>query len=136
MNRRLALGQRMDGEEALSRLSLEAHDLPLCGEAAGKPVERDVVDQQREQFFVEPVGELIFVAAPFRDEPFFRHKEQHRFAAGRRVFERMRPALARGNAAFWIEIEKNIVWLAPAFADEPIPYCDRPVVILARMADE
>ena len=126
----------MDGEKTLSRFSLEEHDLPLRGEPAGKAVERNIVDQQREQLFTEPVGELIFVGAPFRGKPFFRHKEEHGFAAGRRIFERMRPALARGNAAFGIEIEKNIVWFAPAFTDEQVLYCDCPVVILARMADE
>jgi hypothetical protein len=105
----------MDGEKTLSRFSLEEHDLPLRGEPAGKAVERNIVDQQREQLFTKPVGELIFVDAPFRGEPFFRHKKEHGFAAGRCVFERTRPALARGNAAFGIGIEKNIVRLAPPF---------------------
>ena len=126
----------MDGEEALSRLSLEAHDLPLRGEPAGKAIDRDIVDQQREQLFTKPVGELIFVGAPFRGEPFFRHEKKHGFAAGRRIFERTRPALAGGNAALRIDIEKNIVLLAPAFANKPVPYRNRPVVVLARMADE
>ena len=126
----------MNREEALGRLALEANDLPLRGEPAGQAIERDIVDQQREQLLVEPVGELIFVAAPFRGEPFFRHEEQHRLAAGRRIFERVRPALAGGDAALGIEIEKNVVRPAPAFADEPILQRDRPVVVLARMADE
>ena len=136
MDGRLMRCERMNGEETLGRLAFEANDLPLRGQPAGQAVERDIVDQQREQLFVEPVGELIFVAAPFRGEPFLRDEEQHRLAAGRRLFERVRPALAGGDAALGIEIEKNVVGPAPAFADEPILQRDRPVVILARMADE
>ena len=60
----------------------------------------------------------------------------HGLAAGRRLFERVRPALAGGNAALGVEIEKNVVGSAPAFADEPILQRDRPVVIFAGMTDE
>ena len=126
----------MDGDETLSRLAFEANDLPLRSQPTGQAIERDIVDQEREQFFVEPVGELIFVAAPFRGEPIFRHEKQHRLAAGGGVFQRMDPALAGGDAALGVEIEKNIVRPAPAFADEPILQRDRPIVVLARMADE
>ena len=136
MNRRLVLRKRMNCEETLGRLALEANDLPLRGEPAGQPIERDIVDQQREQFFVESLGELIFVAAPFRGEPFFRHEEQHRLATRRGIFQRVHPALPGDDAALGIKIEKNVVRSAPAFADEPILQRDRPVVILARMTDE
>ena len=136
MDRRLMPCQRMDGEETLGRLALEANDLPLRGQSAGQAVEHDIVDHQREQFLVEPIGELIFVAAPFRGEPFFRDDEQHRLAAGRRVFERVHPPLARDDAVVGIEIEENVVGPAPAFTDEPILQRDRPVVVPARMADE
>jgi hypothetical protein len=44
--------------------------------------------------------------------------------------------LTGGQTALWIKIEKDVVRPAPAFPDEPIFQRDRPVVILARMADE
>jgi hypothetical protein len=37
----------------------------------------------------------------------------------------MRPALAGGDSELRIEIEKNVVRSAPAFADEPILQRDR-----------
>ena len=117
---------RMDGEEALGRLAFEAHHLPLRGEPARQAIERDVVDQQREQLLIELVGELIFVAAPFRGEPILRDEEQNRLAASGRIFKRLRPALAGGDAALGIEIEKDVVLAAPAFADQANPAARSP----------
>ena len=65
-----------------------------------------------------------------------RHQEQHRLTAGSRLLERARPALAGGDATLGIEIEEDIVLFAPALANKPIFQSDRPVVILARVADE
>jgi hypothetical protein len=62
--------------------------------------------------------------------------EQHRLTPGRRLVERVRPALAGGDAALGVEVEENVVRPAPALADEPILQRDRPVVIFAGMTDE
>ena len=48
----------------------------------------------------------------------------------------MRPALARGNPALGIEIKENVVFAAPALTDEPVSERNRPIIVLARMADE
>jgi hypothetical protein len=77
----------------------------------------NVVDQKCKQFLVEPVGESIFIAAPFRGEPNLRYEEQNRLAARGRIFERLHPALAGDDAAFWIEIEEDV--LLAAQSDSP-----------------
>jgi hypothetical protein len=136
VNRGLAAGQRMGGDKAFRRLSLERHDLPLRGEPAGQAIKRNVVDEKRKQLLVETVRELILVAAPFGREPFFGDQEQNRFAARRRILERTHPALPRGDAVLRVEVEKNIVRPAPALPDEPILERDRGVIVCARMADE
>jgi hypothetical protein len=130
------LRARVDRKEALSRLSLEAHHLPLRGEATGQVVERNVVDQQREQLLIEPAGELVFVATPFRGQPNLRDEEQNSLAARGRIFQRPRPALAGGDAALGVEIEEDVILVAPAFADQPGLQRQRPVIVSARMADE
>ena len=56
MDRSLVLRARVDGEEPLGGLALEAYDLPLRAESARQAVERDVLDQQREQLLVELAG--------------------------------------------------------------------------------
>src|SRR3954464_15090308 len=42
---------------------------PRRGGPSGRAIERYTVDQQREQFLIEPAGELVFIATPFRGEP-------------------------------------------------------------------
>ena len=91
------LRARMDGEETLGRLAREMYDLPLRAEPARQAVERNVVDQQREQLLVELVRELVFVGAPFQREPMLRDEEQDRLAARGRILERPRPALTAGD---------------------------------------
>jgi hypothetical protein len=136
VNGRLMLRARVDGEEAFSRSSLEAHHLPLRGEPTRQAVERYVVDQQCEQFLVEPVRKLVFVAAPFRGKPNLRYEEQNGLATGGRILQRPRPALAGNDAAFGIEIEEDVLLAAPAFANQPRLQRERPVVVEARMANE
>jgi hypothetical protein len=41
----------------------------------------------------------------------------------------MHPALAGGDAALGVEIEKDFVWRAPALPDEPVLQRNRRVVI-------
>src|SRR5262245_49518227 len=130
------LRARVGGEEALSRLSLEAYHLPLRGQPARQVVERNVVDQQREQFLIKSAGELVFVAAPFRCQPNLRHEENNRLATGGRVLQRPRPALAGNDAALGVEVEEDVILAAPAFADQPILQSERPVIVSARMADK
>ena len=136
MNRRLVRCDRMDCEKALRRLTPQPNDLPLRSEPTGQAIKRNIVDFKREQLFVQFFGELILITTPFRREPFFRYEEEHRLAAGGRIFECVGPTLAGSNATLGIEIQKDIVRPAPAFADEPILQRDRPVVVLARMADK
>ena len=126
----------MHGQEPLGRLALEAHHLPLRAQAAGQAIERNIVDQQREQLFVELVGKLVFVAAPFGGKPILGHQEQDRLAAGRGIFQRLRPSLARDKAVVRVKIEENIVRSAPPLADHPVAQCNGPVVIPAGMTDE
>jgi hypothetical protein len=136
MDGRRMLRARMHRQKAFGRLAPEVDQLPLRGQAARQFLQRDVIDREREQFLVELLGELILVPTPFGGKPGLRNEEQHRFAARGRIFQGMRPALARNNAALGIEIKKDVVLAAPAFADQPIPERDRPVVIPRGMADE
>src|SRR5215813_11943146 len=96
----------------------------------------NVIDQQCEQLLIELVGELIFVAAPFRGDPILGHQEQNRLAARGGIFQRSCPSFAGDEAVVRVEIEKYVVGSAPTFADQPVAQCYRPVVVPARMTDE
>jgi hypothetical protein len=122
--------------EARRRIALEADQLPGRGQTVRKLVWPSVVDQECEQFLVEPAGEFVLLVAPLGGEPVRRDQAQHGLAAGGGGLERAPPALAGGDPVLRVEIEKDIVGSAPAFAHQPIPQRQRPFVVVARMADE
>jgi hypothetical protein len=90
----------------------------------------------KQQLLIESVGELVFVAAPFRGEPNLRYEKQNRLATSGRIFKRSCPALAGDDAALGIEVEEDVLLAAPAFADQPSLQRERPVIVSAGMTDE
>lgn len=136
VDRRLLLRERMQRDETFGGRSGKPNDLPMFGERAGQPIQRDILGQKCEQLFVELVGELIFVVAPFRAQPILRNEEQHRLTTGSCIFQSAEPFFASGNTAIRVEIKKDVFRTTPAFANEPIAKSDCPIVVLARVADE
>src|SRR5262249_27675029 len=136
VDRPLLLCLRVDGDEALGRLSLQPNDLPLRCEAAWQTVERGVVDAECAQLLVVFIGTLELALTPGRGEPVRRDDKQNCFTTGCRIGKSALPFLAGGYSPLRIEIEKDIVRLAPAFGNQPVAQSDRPIVVAAGMADE
>src|SRR5262249_13232484 len=125
-----------EGVEASGGSPLNPKALPLrCG-PAWQTLERGVVDDQCEQLLVVFIGNLVLVLAPGRGEPVRRDDKQNRFTTGCRIGKSALPFLAGGYSPLRIEIEKDIVRLAPAFGNQPVAQSDRPIVVAAGMADE
>jgi len=91
------------------------------------------IDKRREQLLVESAGEHVFPQAPPRCEPVRGHEEDDGLATVGRGVQGPFPAFASGDAANWIEIQKDIV---PALRYEPIFQGDGFEILLARMAEE
>jgi len=108
--------------------------LPGPGKGRGQRGDAEArFDDHGEELFVEAACQRKFFAAPIRRKPVARDKKNHRLAALRSLMELTLPALACGDAAFGIEVKKNI---GPAFGCQPIGKRLRFEIIAARMTDE
>jgi hypothetical protein len=109
------------------------HDLPFPRQHRRQITYRNVFDQNAEQAFPQMTRQSEFIATPFRRKPRARDQEQHRFAAIRRIAQRIRPTLACLDASFGIEIEKDVV---PTCLRKPARKRERLRVILAGVAEK
>ena len=95
----------------------QVDQLPGGGQFVWKTRDIQIFDQHAEDALVQPVGQVELAQAPLRTQPVRRHQKQHRIAAVGRIVQRPLPALAGDNAAFGVEIQKQIV---PAFRAQPV----------------